>query len=87
MARLEDFKQSITKMQPEEFNIWLTDLRQSRRTPKIIHSKDKKKSTKKKRGTGPKKQKKITTRTSSKVMIKTLTKEQREQLAKELKSL
>lgn len=87
MAKLENLKKSITLKTPEEYNIWITDLRQSRRTPKVIHKKKSKTGSKKrKKGTGPKK-KRITTKTSNKVMIKALTDAQKKQLAKELLSL
>jgi len=84
MARLEDLKPSISKLDPTQLYHWMMALNTSRHTPKIIH----KKKTATKSGTGktrgPKKAKTITTRSGSKAIAATLTKEQRKKLAEEL---
>ncbi len=84
MAKLEDLKKSITLMDASEIHTWLTNQRQSRRTPKIIH---KKKTTKAKRTPREKKAKKITTRSGNKAVASLLTKEQKLALKKELLGL
>ena len=84
MAKLSNLLKSITDMSNDEYNQWAMDLRNSRRTPKIIH----KKQTKSKSGKGgtrkPRAAKKITTRSGNKAVAGMMSKEQRDKLAREL---